>query len=234
MARTMDATTSGSRFGSDYWASESVYRKYEDYATALSELRGFNRGLVRRILRYAPAGRRHVDAGCGHGAVVHELLERGWDSYGFDASAFMIDLARRHSPTLAGRFAPGDLLEIPFEGRFDLITCSQVLEHVDDPVVAIHALGERLAPGGRLTLTTPNLHGHVPLWPDPLTSDPTHVAVHEPSWWEGAVRAGGLRVIHRSTQMPVPLTWRVHPALGFWIGMGRRIGPDVLIVADQP
>src|SRR6478735_8675765 len=125
MPHTMDTTTPGSRFDSDYWTSESVYRKYEDYATALAELRGFNRGLVRRILRYAPAGRRHVDAGCGHGAIVHELLERGWDSYGFDASEFMIDLARRYSPGLAARFAAGDLLEIPFEGSFDLITCFQ-------------------------------------------------------------------------------------------------------------
>jgi 2-polyprenyl-3-methyl-5-hydroxy-6-metoxy-1,4-benzoquinol methylase len=230
----METTTADSRYGSEYWTSESVYRKYHDYATALAELRGFNRGLVRRILRHAPAGRRHVDAGCGHGAIVHELLARGWDSYGFDASAFMIDLARRHSPALAGRFAAGDLLRIPFDGQFDLITCLQVLEHVDDPVVAIRALGERLSPGGRLALTTPNLQVHVPLWPDPLTSDPTHVSVHEPSWWEGAVRAAGLSVLYRSTQMPVPLVWRLHPALGFWIGMGRRIGPDVLIVAGQP
>ncbi len=234
MPHTMDKTTADSRFGSDYWTSASVYRKYEDYATALAELTGFNRGMVRRMLRYAPAGRRHVDAGCGHGAIVHELLQRGWDSFGFDASEFMIDLARRHSPGLAGRFAAGDLLEIPFDGSFDLITCFQVLEHVEDPVVAIRALGDRLSPGGRLALTTPNRHGLVPGWPDPLTSDPTHVSVHEPSWWEGAVQAGGLRVIHRGTQLPLPLIWRVHPVLGRWIGMGRRLGPDVLIVAAQP
>jgi SAM-dependent methyltransferase len=234
MARSMDITTAGLRFGSDYWTSESVYGRYEDYATALTELRGFNRGLVRRMLRHAPAGRRHVDAGCGHGAIVHELLERGWDSYGFDASQFMMNAVRQHSPELAGRFAEGDLLEIPFEGRFDLITCFQVLEHVDDPVAAIRALGERLARDGRLALTTPNLHGHVPLWPDPLISDPTHVSVHEPSWWEGAVRASGLRVVHRSTQMPLPVAWRLHPAFGIWIGMGGRLGPDALIVAAQP
>jgi SAM-dependent methyltransferase len=229
----MDTTDPGSRFDSEYWTSASVYRKYEDYATALDELRGFNRGLVRRVLRHAPRGRRHLDAGCGHGAIVHELLEQGWDSRGIDASGWMIELIRRHAPAVADRFATGYLLEVPFAGTFDLITCFQVLEHVEDPLSAIRALAARLSPGGRLALTTPNLDGHVPLWPDPLTSDPTHVSVHQPSWWEGAVRSSGLRVVYVGTQLPVPLLWRLHPALAVWLPLGRRIGPDVLVIGER-
>ena len=220
------------RFDDDYWTSASVYRRFASYGEALGELRGFNRGLLRRLDRHLPPCGRHVDAGCGHGAVVHELLDRGWDAQGFDLSPWMIDQARAHDPELAERFALGDLADIPFEGSFDLITCFQVLEHVEDPVPAIEALAGRLRPGGRLAVTTPNLHGHVPFWPDPLTADPTHVAVHEPSWWEGAVRRAGLRVVHRSTQIPVPLLWRVHPRFGAWLGLGPRLGPDVLVVAE--
>ena len=229
----METNDPAARFDDDYWTAASVYRKYEDYETALAELRGFNRGLVRRVVRYAPPGGRHLDAGCGHGAMIYEFLSRGWDSRGFDASEWMIELARRHARELSDRFVVGDLLRVPFEGTFELITCFQVLEHVEDPVAAIRALGSRLSPGGRLALTTPNLAGRVPFWPDPLTSDPTHVSVHETSWWAGAVRASGLRVVHAGTQMPVPLIWRVHPVLGLWIPLGRRLGPDVLVVGER-
>src|SRR5947209_10722980 len=63
---------------------------------------------------------------------------------------------------------------VPFEGTFDLITCLRVLEHVDHTDAGIRALGSRLSPGGRLALTTPNLNGHIPFWPDPfdIGSDP--------------------------------------------------------------
>jgi SAM-dependent methyltransferase len=231
MLRPMTPTAEA-RFDDDYWTSASVYRRFDSYDDALRELRGFNRGLLRRIEPHLPPGRRHVDAGCGHGAVVHELLDRGWDAQGFDLSHWMIDHARQYAPARAERFAVGDLFDVPFEGRFDLITCFQVLEHVDNPVPAIEALAGRLRPGGRLAVTTPNLRGRVPFWPDPLTADPTHVSVHEPSWWEGAVERAGLRVVHRSTQVPVPLIWRVHPKLGIWLGLGPRFGPDALVVGE--
>ena len=51
----MNAAGLSSRFDDDYWTNASVYSKYDDYDEALVELRGFNRGLVRRVVR-----RRHA------------------------------------------------------------------------------------------------------------------------------------------------------------------------------
>ena len=45
------------------------------------------------------------------------------------------------------------------EGRFDLITCMEVIEHVADPPAFVAALAGRLAPGGLLILSTPNATG---------------------------------------------------------------------------
>ena len=132
---------------------------------------------------YLPPPGRAVDVGCGHGAIVHALLERGWDARGFDMSEWMIDAARKHAPQLgADRFVVGDVNAFPFDGAFELVTCFEVLEHIPDPLPALGALRDHLAPGGRLIATTPNLE---PLMPakDPLTSDPTHVSVHSPRWW---------------------------------------------------
>ena len=104
---------------------------------------------------------------------------------------------------------------------------------MEDPVRAISALGARLSPTGRLAITTPNLGARFPGWPDPLTSDPTHVSVHQRSWWEGAMRASGLRVAYAGTQVPIPLAWRLHPMLARWLPFGTRLGPDVLVIGER-
>lgn len=232
MAR-MAAEDTASRFEADYWTADSHYRRFGDYASALAELRGWFAGLLAMIDPYLPPPGRAVDVGCGHGAIVHALLERGWDARGFDMSQWMIDAARKHAPQLgADRFVVGDVNAFPFDGAFELVTCFEVLEHIPDPLPALGALRDHLAPGGRLIATTPNLK---PLMPakDPLTSDPTHVSVHSPRWWRGAVERTGLRVVRVATFTPVPLLWRVHPALGRWRQLGSRTGSGTLIVAER-
>lgn len=50
----------------------------------------------------------------------------------------------------------------PFHGRFDLVICAQVLEHLADPSLALRNLEKIVAPGGILHLSTPavdNKHG---------------------------------------------------------------------------
>jgi SAM-dependent methyltransferase len=181
---------------------------------------------------YLPAPGRHVDAGCGHGSVVYDLLARGWDAHGFDISDWMIEQVRADDTAASDRFAVGSLGDVPFEGDFDLITCFEVLEHVPDPVGDLRALGSRLTPGGRLIATTPNLRPGMP-GPDPLTSDPTHINVHSPAWWRGALRAAGMRVETVSTFISVPLLWRYHASLSRWVGLGPRVGPGTLLVAGR-
>jgi len=50
-------------------------------------------------------------------------------------------------------------------GRFDVITCTEVLEHTLDPFAAVRELRRLLKPGGRLFLSTPfnfRIHGPLP------------------------------------------------------------------------
>jgi SAM-dependent methyltransferase len=219
-------------FEESYWTTDSQYRKFEDYAAALAALRDWYQGFFRLVGSELPAPGRALDAGCGHGAIVHELLDRGWDAYGFDASHWLIEQARVFRRDIADRFEVGRLPDVPIDGTFDLITSIEVLEHVAEPVETVRSLGRRLKPGGRLIATTPNRRPLIPWW-DAETSDPTHVNVHEPPWWRDAVRAAGLEVRSVTTFVSVPVLWRAHPWLARRIRLGGRAGPGVLVIAER-
>lgn len=102
---------------------------------------------VHRVLRrfrhhgLLPARFRSLDFGCGKAALVRLLLDQGCDAWGQDAYPRAAYADERVSAAWP-------------EGRFDLITAVEVLEHTLDPVATLRELRERLAPAGLLVLTT--------------------------------------------------------------------------------
>ncbi len=52
--------------------------------------------------------------------------------------------------------------ELPFEnGEFDLVWCSEVIEHVRDPEYSLREMARVVKPGGHLILTTPNSYAWI-------------------------------------------------------------------------
>lgn len=221
------------RFEQDYWERDSHYKRFADYRTGLEATMRWYQAFVRFVGDLLPRGGRHLDVGCGHGAIVHLLDGRGLESHGIDVSEFMIEQARAYDPRFADRFAVASVDdELPLPGPFDVLTCLEVLEHLEHPREAVTALARHLAPGGLLIATTPNPANHFPR-NDPSTSDPTHISLREPSWWRGAAEEEGLAVERSVTYWPVPLLWRLSPRLGHWFPLGERIGPGYLLAARR-
>jgi 2-polyprenyl-3-methyl-5-hydroxy-6-metoxy-1,4-benzoquinol methylase len=221
------------RFDEHYWRDASHYRRFEDYRAGLEATAKWYEGLLRLVDRFLPGSGRHLDVGCGHGALVHMLQRRGYTSYGVDASEWVIAEAKRFAPDLADRFAVADIEQpLSYEQSFDLVTSLEVVEHVRDPGRAIERMAASLVPGGTLLLSTPNPNNRVP-GNNPTTSDPTHISLHPPAWWRAAVEAAGLRVVHDGTFIPVPLVWRVSASLARWVPLGPSIGPGYLCVAHS-
>jgi 2-polyprenyl-3-methyl-5-hydroxy-6-metoxy-1,4-benzoquinol methylase len=219
------------RFGERYWREESHYRRFGDYEAALEATTQWYQGLLRLVGDRLPRRGRHIDAGCGHGALVHLMTRRGLSSFGVDASSWVVDEAKAYAPALADRFAVADVQEsLVFEGSFDLITSLEVVGHLENPRSAIAAMAQKLAPGGALLLSTPNPANRIP-GNDPATSDPTHVNLHAPGWWREAIERQGLTVEREWTYYPVPLLWRVSPLFARWISLPRSVGPGYLIFA---
>lgn len=102
------------------------------------------------------AGRSALDVGCGAGLMCEPLARLGAKVTGIDAAPENVAVAQRH--------ALGQGLVIDYrcidvavlDGRFDLVTSMEVVEHVAAPAAFVAALAARLAPGGLLILSTPN------------------------------------------------------------------------------
>ena len=102
------------------------------------------------------AGKSAADVGCGAGLLAEPLARLGAAVTGIDAAPENIAAARAH--------ALGQGLEIDYrvggaealDGRYDLVTSLEVVEHVADPAAFVGALAAAVADGGLLILSTPN------------------------------------------------------------------------------
>ncbi len=110
--------------------------------------------LSRRLRLCGPiAGRSVLDVGSGDGKFLRRAVAAGARRVtGVEPSANGRQLAAGASvPSVA------DVGDLDPDDRFDLVTLWQVFEHVPDPRRLGRALVERLAPGGRLLLSLPNV-----------------------------------------------------------------------------
>ncbi|HVT58017.1 MAG TPA: methyltransferase domain-containing protein [Thermoanaerobaculia bacterium] len=137
-----DYTTAGSH-GSDYHVEQAF---------------GFDPvGPV--LLRLPPHSvRRCLDVGCAFGLMLDfARFAFGWEVVGVDPSHLAPEGARALGLPIVHSYL-SSALDLGRE-PFDLVICSEVLEHVADPHALLAAIGERLSPLGLLVLTTPNLDG---------------------------------------------------------------------------
>jgi arsenite methyltransferase len=114
------------------------------------------RALVHEALGAAP-GERVLDAGCGPGFYVAEVLDRVGPSgsvVGVDASAPMLAVAAKRCEGHANvEFHEGKVTALPLaDGDFDRALSVQVLEYVTDIPAALGELYRVLRPGGRVLI----------------------------------------------------------------------------------
>jgi SAM-dependent methyltransferase len=97
------------------------------------------------------AGRRILDAGCGSGALLAGLRDRGAIGSGIDKSAAMVELARRRLGDDADLRVAELGGPLPFaDDTFDDVTASLVLHYLQDWGPALSELRRVLKPRGRL------------------------------------------------------------------------------------
>jgi SAM-dependent methyltransferase len=124
---------------------------------------------VARQAAQIKAGSRVLDVGAGRGPYRTLFGHCEYRAHDFG-----------EEPATLGEYTPldyeSDICAIPVpDESFDVILCTEVLEHVPEPIAAVRELARILVPGGRLLLSAPlgsNLHqepyhfygGYTPYW----------------------------------------------------------------------
>ncbi len=96
-----------------------------------------------------------LDVGCGDGALL-SLLHARYPHVAFegvDLSAVVVERNRQALPHM--RFSVANVATDPLPGPFDVVVCTEVLEHLDDPARALASIAAATRPGGHAVITTP-------------------------------------------------------------------------------
>ena len=174
-----DATATDGTTAVDY--SEAYYRHYSDtdepYAWSSPGWRNFFLHIAARLIAVTGPAERVLDVGCAKGMLVQAFVAAGVSgAEGFDISATAIGDADQD---VADRLRVASATD-PIEGRYDLVTCIEVLEHLS-PRDAATAIDHLCAATDRVVVSsTPHDF-----------DEPTHVNVHPVADWAAEFAARG-------------------------------------------
>lgn len=140
-------------------------------AATYDELTGRHlRSVLRAVRGLGVAKGPAIDVGCGTGALVRELRQRGFHSTGIDASPHMVRIANRIGPR--GAYVVGDAAHFGGAGTCVLVTATfDVTNHLltAPRLSKFFACAARaLAPGGALLFDTVTPHDIDCNWEDYL------------------------------------------------------------------
>ncbi len=148
-----ETATQNKKFYDTYWSTnrKTFSGSNQGYAPNL-------RRWMDEELRDLPSSAPVLEVGCGDGSFTTDLAQKFSAVTAIDISAGQIadNIARLPNIT----FRQHDVAErFPFaDGTFEVIWCSEVLEHLFDPAFAVREMQRILKPAGRLLVTVP-YHG---------------------------------------------------------------------------
>lgn len=134
---------------------------YEPYAQSFDpvrfslEIRRFQK--IKSILRRINF-KDLLDLGCGEGQLFGNLFDFNFNYVGMDISNKRIERAKNSYKDFDNAtFVTGSATEIPnVYHSFDVVVCSELLEHVQSPQAVIKQISNVLNPRGYLILSVPN------------------------------------------------------------------------------
>jgi len=106
-------------------------------------------------LKHTNEGDYILDVGCGIGLLCNLLKKYNRKPVGIDVSTLAVETAKNNVEGVAFNQMYCEQLDYQ-GGLFDCVTCTEVIEHLKEPGVAIGEMLRVLKPRGKLIITTPN------------------------------------------------------------------------------
>lgn len=114
-----------------------------------------------------------LDIGCGSGSIAFYMAKMGKKVVGIDISSRAIDVCKKTSKILGlssvTKFEVVNCLDFSSQQKFDLIICTEVLEHLEDDEQIIKNFNKILKKGGYLFISVPSKNS--PLYKLGLTNN---------------------------------------------------------------
>jgi 2-polyprenyl-3-methyl-5-hydroxy-6-metoxy-1,4-benzoquinol methylase len=112
------------------------------------------------LKQHTHPGANILDVGCGNGVITRQLGKEGYKVLGIDISKKAIEKANAlnmYSNVQFENISAENL--VATEEKYDAIVCSEVLEHLTDPITLLKVLNDSLKENGKLIITVPNGSG---------------------------------------------------------------------------
>ena len=94
----------------------------------------------------------------GGGILAEAMVDRGARVSGIDMSERALKVAQLHllesGRSVDYRLISAEALAVEEPGRYDIVTCMELLEHVPDPASTVDACARLLRPGGSVYFST--------------------------------------------------------------------------------
>ena len=105
-------------------------------------------------------GKAVVDIGCGGGILSESMANKGANVTGIDLSEKALKVADLHSlesgVKVRYELISAEDLAAREPGKYDVVTCMEMLEHVPDPASIVRACASLVKPGGHVFFSTLN------------------------------------------------------------------------------
>jgi len=106
------------------------------------------------------SGKKVIDVGCGGGILADSMAEKAATVTGIDMGEAPLSVAKLHQlesgQNVDYQQSTAEQIAESHAGKFDVVTCMEMLEHVPDPESVIHACAKLVKPNGDLFFSTIN------------------------------------------------------------------------------
>ena len=183
-------------------------------------------------------GQRVLDIGCGVGAFLRLVADRGAQPFGLDASEELIEFARQRIPDADLRV--GEMEALPYEDdTFDLVTGFNAFFFADDITAAVRQAGKVAKPGAPVVIQVWGPHDRNdleamkeivrPFMPPRPAGTPPEPDYSKPGVLEDIATNAGLtpeRTIDTNWSYQFPDEATLRRALVAPAGIATLVGPD--------
>lgn len=221
------------QFGSDYFQKSSTYKKFSNTSSAILGLTNYYYGLYNLISKYFPKDIKNVgnvlEIGCGYSGLANRFISSGYKYTGLDISSFIVSELRQKYPGIS--FIWCDIQQpLNMDSKFDLVVGLEVLEHIENPLIAIKNLYEAMSNSGTIIVSMPNPNSKIPFtdW----RKDPTHVSILPKEEWISLFRQSEFTKVTTTTILSLPYLWRFGKIFSRFFSV-PNIGASILLVGHK-